>query len=120
MTTDIYQETKMYSQNVDRIFSFCQDALRDIDAEVESYDKQLGLIHANYHLIIGIAFSGSIHIYIVITPLQNHQTQIAIESYATYPSSSRFKPLGKSKEVTYRILSRIGDAVYQAENQKLP
>ena len=118
MTTDSYQETKVYSKDADKVFLFCRSAIRDVGAEIESYDEQLGLIHANYYLRIGVAFSGNIHIYVVVTPLQNNQAQITIESYAVYSSSSRSSPLGKPKEVIYRILSRVGDAVHQAERQE--
>jgi hypothetical protein len=112
-----YRESKTYTVNADTLFSYCLGAVRAVGAEIESSDRELGIVHANDYLT-SVIFVGHVGISMLITRNGETTAEVAIETYITYPSTMRLSPAGKAREVAQRILMQVSDVVALAEAEK--
>ncbi len=114
---DTYRETKTYPLGADEVFALCLDAARDIGAEIEGHDAHLGILDADYRPRAGLLFSGRVHIHVAVACTGKGRSEVTVEAYAAYPAHSRWRPVGKPREVAERFISRVGDAVCLAESE---
>ncbi|HOU11624.1 MAG TPA: hypothetical protein PKZ84_00770 [Anaerolineae bacterium] len=112
-----YRGSKTYPVGADILFTYCLGAVRAIGAEIESSDRELGIVHANYYLT-SVFFVGQVGISMRVTQNGDSTAEVAIETYITYPNLMRLPPARKAWEVAQKIITKVSDAVALAESGK--